>query len=369
MHLAICSDNENFKRDKLRDKEWSRQFPGSGWVTCIYNKSIDEGFEAASGDVAIKKIQEGKWSANEVYVVQDLMSSDASKLIHLGANPLAIMCYEASIYAPLFYEKINEISEPFKYKLGYGFDDERLNGIGAVTIRFPSFFQEDILDFKKWGDRREISMVAGNKYRVKNNYIPARPNVLNLMRQLRHCINKIKYNKYEKSLERSLHDERLRAVEYFSNKQKIDIYGVGWERWDEHPTEWASRLSHLVTSRYKGMCIDKISTISNYRFNLCYENMVEKGYVTEKIIDCLVAGTVPLYLGAADIEQYIPAESFVDKREFDSYEELQEYMNKIDEEKAVQMIMAGRDFLNTKEGRLHSYEGFAQYIFEMVSTC
>lgn len=369
MHLAVCSDNENFKLDKLREREWSRQFPGSGWVTCLYKKSIDEGFEVASGDVAIKKIQAGKWTANEVYVVQDLMSKDANKLIDLGANPLAIMCYEASIYAPLFYENVNEISEPFKFKLGYGFGDGRLNCFGAVTNRFPSFYQEDILKFKEWGGRGEISMVAGNKYRVKNNYLPASPNVVNLMRQLKHWINKIKFNKYEESLERSLHDERLRAVEYFSNKQIIDIYGAGWERWDDHPTEWEKRLSKLVKSSYKGTCINKISTIGNYRFNLCYENMVERGYVTEKIIDCLVAGTVPLYLGATDIEQYIPAESFVDKREFDSYDELREYLNQIDEEKAVQMIMTGREFLNSKEGQLHSYEGFAQYIFDMVSTC
>ena len=369
MLLAICSDNENFKGDKLREREWSRRFPGSGWVTCIYNKSINEYFEVASGDLAIMKIQEGKWSANEVYVIQDLISSDANKLIELGANPLAIMCYEASIYAGLFYDNINEISKIFKYKLGYGFGDEKPHGVGAMTNRFPSFYKEDIIDFKEWGGRKEISMVAGNKYRVKRNYIPARLNVLNLMRQIRHCINKMKFNKYEESLERSLHDERLRAVEYFSNKQKIDIWGAGWERWDEHPTEWANRLSQLMKSSYKGLCINKISTISNYRFNLCYENMVEKGYVTEKIIDCFVAGTVPLYLGATDIQQYIPAESFVDKRQFDSYDELQEYLNEVDEEKAVKMIMAGRDFLNTKEGQLHSYEGFAQYIIDMVSTC
>ena len=40
------------------------------------------------------------------------------------------------------------------------------------------------------------------------------------------------------------------------------------------------------------------------------------GYISEKIFDCFFAGTVPLYLGAPDIEDYIPADTFIDLRQF-----------------------------------------------------
>eukprot|EP01038_Epipyxis_sp_PR26KG_P009574 gene9574-12897_t len=40
--------------------------------------------------------------------------------------------------------------------------------------------------------------------------------------------------------------------------------------------------------------------ISNYMFNLAFENSFEPGYVTEKPFDSLISGTVPVYLGDAD---------------------------------------------------------------------
>lgn len=43
----------------------------------------------------------------------------------------------------------------------------------------------------------------------------------------------------------------------------------------------------------------KREAISNYMFNLAFENSVEDGYVTEKPFDAMLSGTVPIYLGDA----------------------------------------------------------------------
>lgn len=43
----------------------------------------------------------------------------------------------------------------------------------------------------------------------------------------------------------------------------------------------------------------KIESLSYYRYCLCPENMVFPGYRTEKLVDALAAGCVPLYLGYA----------------------------------------------------------------------
>lgn len=43
----------------------------------------------------------------------------------------------------------------------------------------------------------------------------------------------------------------------------------------------------------------KRGVISNYMFNMAFENSLEPGYVTEKPFDALISGTVPIYLGDA----------------------------------------------------------------------
>ena len=51
----------------------------------------------------------------------------------------------------------------------------------------------------------------------------------------------------------------------------------------------------------------KREAISNYMFYLAFENSIETGYVTEKLFDGLIAGTVPIYLGSApDAKKLIP---------------------------------------------------------------
>eukprot|EP01031_Cornospumella_fuschlensis_P025617 gene25617-30937_t len=51
----------------------------------------------------------------------------------------------------------------------------------------------------------------------------------------------------------------------------------------------------------------KQETISRYMFYLAFENSFEPGYVTEKVFDALIAGTVPIYLGSTpDCKKLMP---------------------------------------------------------------
>jgi hypothetical protein len=56
---------------------------------------------------------------------------------------------------------------------------------------------------------------------------------------------------------------------------------------------------------------DKWDGLAPYRFALAIENSNSADYWTEKVTDCFLSWTVPLYDGCTNLEDYFPAESFI----------------------------------------------------------
>lgn len=55
---------------------------------------------------------------------------------------------------------------------------------------------------------------------------------------------------------------------------------------------------------YKGPAEDKISTLATYNYSIVIENSLD--YMSEKLFDCLLAGTFPIYVGPNPVEFGIP---------------------------------------------------------------
>jgi len=67
----------------------------------------------------------------------------------------------------------------------------------------------------------------------------------------------------------------------------------------------------------------KLPLFAQYPFALALENSIAEDYVTEKFYQPLLAGTVPVYLGAPNIRDYAPdPTSYIDLRDFSSVEAL-----------------------------------------------
>jgi len=102
-----------------------------------------------------------------------------------------------------------------------------------------------------------------------------------------------------------LYGEREAVIRFFESfpNSDFEFYGVGWEK--------------KGYKNYRGQTPDKTETIKHYRFYFCYENMHNiEGYITEKIFNCFTAGCVPIYLDASNIQNYIPKNCFIDRRDF-----------------------------------------------------
>ena len=153
-----------------------------------------------------------------------------------------------------------------------------------------------------------------------------------------------------------LYSARIAAVGRLHSLGVIDLYGRGWDRWWTRQTATPAYWRHLRTIRasYRGSVASKIDTLSQYRFSLCFENMPMMGYVTEKIFDCLYAGTVPVYLGAKDISELIPPEAFVDMRDFgtNDYMAMWQHVQAMPIGEWQRRRDAGRHFIRSAAGRL-----------------
>jgi len=56
---------------------------------------------------------------------------------------------------------------------------------------------------------------------------------------------------------------------------------------------------------------NKWTALAPYRYSIAVENSISPDYWTEKISDCFLSWTVPLYDGCPNIEEYFPADSFI----------------------------------------------------------
>ncbi|MDR2917394.1 MAG: glycosyltransferase [Tannerella sp.] len=72
----------------------------------------------------------------------------------------------------------------------------------------------------------------------------------------------------------------------------------------------------------------KIELYAKYKFVIAFENSISRDYVTEKFFDPLISGSVPVYLGAPNVQEFAPGNNcFVDVTQFLSPRHLADYIN------------------------------------------
>lgn len=361
--IAFCTDVTVFNENRILDENIAKNFPGALWVTRFSELAREHGVEVITGDIAILRIKEGTLDPSEILVIQEENCYLGFALLEMGAEPFLLFCAESPIYAGNFYANLLEISVRFKNRILFRgvFKNTFNNGVNHV-LYFPSFSQGAKDYVVEWSDRRFMVMVAANKYWKPNRSILRKAAIILrniIVRRKTYISNEIKLLQ--------LHDRRLELIEYFGHRNNLDLYGMYWDSLSNLPEIWRKRLGKIISNLNPTSCNDKQSVIANYKFAICFENMSYPGYVTEKIIDCFRAGVIPLYFGAPDISDYVPKASFIDLREYADLDALNEKLNEITADAAVQMINVARTFLASDAGTEYSYEGFARNVLRMVN--
>jgi hypothetical protein len=145
----------------------------------------------------------------------------------------------------------------------------------------------------------------------------------------------------------------------------LDIYGPGW---NGNKISWNPMFNRVSYPN----CVangtnKKLDVISNYRFTISVENFKgSEDYISEKIFDPLIAGSVPVYLGDKNIDKVIPDGVFVDVRNFSTQSELLQYLNNVSKEDWGVYYNKGQEFLKSEKAKDFSTDVFIQKMNEIL---
>jgi hypothetical protein len=369
LKLAFCSGIRQFHENRLRDRDWSRRFPGSAWVTSLYERQDSLGIEVASGDLALTKVKSGEWRAADVRVLQELDARHGRELCRRGADPAVLLAFESPLVAYRSIDRLKRHCAPFRFGVGPVIqlpNRDRQRSTRWLPLRFPCFWRNEVEPPAPWDGRGHAVLVAANKYWRERTWSRMRIQGRgSLARMIRHGIRKALSPTYQALRGFQLHDRRLELLECLAMRQEIDVFGSGWDNLGNLPSRWEEKLRR-VSGVFRGRCDDKHETMRRYRFGIAYENTACTGWVTEKIVDCFVAGIVPVYLGAPDIADFVPPGSFLDASRYASPEDLADRMRSTPDAEAMAMVASGREYLGSPAGERHSVEGFADWIVGLI---
>jgi len=134
-----------------------------------------------------------------------------------------------------------------------------------------------------------------------------------------------------------LHDLRKELAYRLKSNPNVDTYGT-----------------------FDGGSLIKIAdTLTNYRYSIAIENNITPIYFTEKITNCFASMTVPIYIGATQIDKFFNPDGIIQIKpeDFDNIEKILELCNEKDYEQKLEAI---KDNYN----RVQNYLTIEDYIWE-----
>ncbi|WQT66359.1 fucosyltransferase [Helicobacter pylori] len=101
---------------------------------------------------------------------------------------------------------------------------------------------------------------------------------------------------------------------------------------------------------------NKNEFLSQYKFNLCFENSQGYGYVTEKIIDAYFSHTIPIYWGSPSVAKDFNPKSFVNVCDFKDFDEAIDYVKYLHTHPNAYLDMLYENPLNSVNGKAGFYQ-------------
>lgn len=178
------------------------------------------------------------------------------------------------------------------YDLHFGFQANPL--LGDRSIRFPLW----IFYIDWWGDDTPV----GIERLLAPRRMTERPGFCNFI--------------YSKDM-----SFRAEVFHRLSRRERVDSLG-------------------RVLNNVGGPVRSKMDALARYRFTLAFENIRASGYVTEKMLEPLAAGSIPIYWGADEARVDFNPDAFVDATRFASVDALIDHVLALSKDEAALRALA-----------------------------
>ena len=272
------------------------------------------------------------------YLLSHLWTPRTEGIIKSGAKPLLLTCQESPFIATRFYALLPYYSSKFLYSMVFpGMKKMLSRKTSYLPMHFPETPSAPPIEIP-FEQRKKIVAVVANKHASMD----WKTWPLRLL--------------YGSGVE-NISGKRFATINAMMKGYDLDLYGRGW------PVSDGKDKGH-----YMGESRDKTETVSAYRLCLCFENSSFPGYVTEKIFDCFFAGTIPVYLGAPDIAQYVPEDAFIDMRKFADTQSLCAFLDSIDKNAFERYRKNAESFLASEGYRKFDQDAYARQVISLIET-
>ena len=169
----------------------------------------------------------------------------------------------------------------------------------------------------------------------------------------------------------NLYPIRYETIRWYEKNTKnfLDCYGLYWHL-PMKRTGYFGRLLNFINKsgiyklyykapiNYKGIVESKKQILKNYKFAFCFENCSIDGYLSDIIFDAMNNLSVPVYLGPKNVKQYVPESCFIDFRNFKNLEDLNKYLESIDENKYYEFISNIYSFYKSNSSEIFKMNSF-----------
>ena len=203
-----------------------------------------------SGDNSPEAIRR---SSAVIFLLHQLKTSDPDVILkNRGVDPTSVIKVGMSMESTVYYRQQFNLISKYDIELSY----RKTSDVLAIYFEFAAY--NLLKTVPKWGERHSAVVFVANNCNTNSN--------------------------------------REKFVKLLQKYVQVDsVSGC------LHNKDWPQDIPKS----------DKIGLLERYKVYIAAENSIQEDYITEKVYDGLVAGAVPIYLGAPNVEEYIPSNSAI----------------------------------------------------------